>query len=256
MIVRCRSLALLMVALAVLCATEAAAQGKVVPESRAQVQFSVAPIVKRVAPAVVNVYGARNREALPQPVDGRVLPPLLRRQRPERALEPLADVARLGRDRRPFGPRHHQQPRHREHERGEGGARRSARIRGGDRAAQFPHGPRRAQAEERRQYRGHAARRFRGARSRRFRTCDRQSLRRRADRDAGHRVGPRENASRRLRLPVLHPDRRCHQPRQFGRRPRRHERQARRHQHGHLLAVRRQPRDRLCDPVLDGPRGH
>jgi Do/DeqQ family serine protease len=35
------------------------AQTKLVPESRAQVQLSVAPIVKQAAPAVVNVYAAR-----------------------------------------------------------------------------------------------------------------------------------------------------------------------------------------------------
>ena len=38
---------------------EAVAQARAVPESRAQVQLSFAPIVKRAAPAVVNVYGAR-----------------------------------------------------------------------------------------------------------------------------------------------------------------------------------------------------
>jgi Do/DeqQ family serine protease len=34
-------------------------QARVVPESRAQVQLSVAPVVRQAAPAVVNVYGAR-----------------------------------------------------------------------------------------------------------------------------------------------------------------------------------------------------
>ncbi|CAH1669323.1 MAG: Do family serine endopeptidase [Chelatococcus sp.] len=37
----------------------AAAQQRAVPENRAQVQFSLAPVVKQVTPAVVNVYGAR-----------------------------------------------------------------------------------------------------------------------------------------------------------------------------------------------------
>jgi len=40
----------------------AAAQTPVVPESRAQVQLSFAPVVKKVAPAVVNVYATRKVE--------------------------------------------------------------------------------------------------------------------------------------------------------------------------------------------------
>src|SRR5215210_5907500 len=35
------------------------AETRTVPESRSQVQLSFAPVVKHVAPAVVNVYGAR-----------------------------------------------------------------------------------------------------------------------------------------------------------------------------------------------------
>ncbi|CAH1666686.1 Do family serine endopeptidase [Chelatococcus asaccharovorans] len=37
----------------------AAAQQRAVPDNRAQVQFSLAPVVKQVTPAVVNVYGTR-----------------------------------------------------------------------------------------------------------------------------------------------------------------------------------------------------
>ncbi|MBS7698201.1 MULTISPECIES: Do family serine endopeptidase [unclassified Chelatococcus] len=37
----------------------ATAQQRTVPENRAQVQFSLSPVVKQVTPAVVNVYGAR-----------------------------------------------------------------------------------------------------------------------------------------------------------------------------------------------------
>src|SRR3954470_6491687 len=40
-------------------AASAQAQPRAVPESRPQVQLSFAPVVKQVAPAVVNVYGAR-----------------------------------------------------------------------------------------------------------------------------------------------------------------------------------------------------
>src|SRR3954449_6655461 len=40
-------------------AASAQAQPRAVPDSRAQVQLSFAPVVRQVAPAVVNVYGAR-----------------------------------------------------------------------------------------------------------------------------------------------------------------------------------------------------
>ena len=46
-----------------------------------------------------------------------------------------------------------------------------------------------------------------------------------------HRLGAGAHAGRRHRLPVLHPDRRGHQSRQFGRRAGRHERPAGRHKH-------------------------
>ena len=59
-----RRLAIMVVAFglaagAVLAPTESRAQTRVAPESRAQVQLSLAPVVKQAAPAVVNVYGAR-----------------------------------------------------------------------------------------------------------------------------------------------------------------------------------------------------
>jgi serine protease Do len=50
---------ILMLLLAVALALPAAAQTRVVPPSRTAVEFSYAPIVKRVAPAVVNVYSRR-----------------------------------------------------------------------------------------------------------------------------------------------------------------------------------------------------
>jgi Do/DeqQ family serine protease len=43
----------------VLVVTAAVAQTRAVPESRAEVQLSFAPVARRAAPAVVNVYGAR-----------------------------------------------------------------------------------------------------------------------------------------------------------------------------------------------------
>lgn len=49
----------LVLLLAVLLTGPAAAQTRVVPSARAEVQLSFAPVVKRVAPAVVNVYAQR-----------------------------------------------------------------------------------------------------------------------------------------------------------------------------------------------------
>jgi Do/DeqQ family serine protease len=52
----------ILVAAAVLSATgfsEAGAQTRVTPESKAQIQLSFAPVVRQTAPAVVNVYGSR-----------------------------------------------------------------------------------------------------------------------------------------------------------------------------------------------------
>lgn len=54
-----RSAVLALVAVATAICTPAAAQTRVVPETKAQVQLSFAPVVKRVAPAVVNVYASR-----------------------------------------------------------------------------------------------------------------------------------------------------------------------------------------------------
>lgn len=56
--IRCPALTFAFLA-ALFGASAVGAQTKVVPESRAQVQLSVAPIVKLAAPAVVNVYAAR-----------------------------------------------------------------------------------------------------------------------------------------------------------------------------------------------------
>jgi Do/DeqQ family serine protease len=59
----CRLLGLALSALSIMVAlpdrARAEVQAKLVPDSRAQVQLSVAPIVKQAAPAVVNVYAAR-----------------------------------------------------------------------------------------------------------------------------------------------------------------------------------------------------
>ena len=80
---------------------------------------------------------------------------------------------------------------------------------------------------------------------RRRRARDRQSVRRRPDRDPRHRLGAGAHAGRHHRLPVLHPDRRRHQSGQFRRRAGRPRRQARRHQHRDLLALGRLAGHRL-----------
>ena len=61
--------------------------------------------------------------------------------------------------------------------------------------------------------------------------------------------------SRHQRFRLLHPDRRRHQSRQFRRRAGRHGRRGGRHQHGDLLALRRLDRHRLRHPVQHGAHG-
>ena len=106
----------------------AAAQDRVVPPSAEALRLSYAPVVKRVAPAVVNVYAAKTR-AEPQSADRRsVLPPVLRRRssagRASRCSARSAPASSSIRR-----PRRHQQPRHRGRRPGEGLARRQARVR-------------------------------------------------------------------------------------------------------------------------------
>ncbi len=98
-------------------------------------------------------------------------------------------------------------------------------------------------------------RQFRRARSRRPRARRRRSLRRRADGDERHRLRRRPHQSRHQRFRLLHPDRRRHQSGQFRRRAGRHGRQARRHQHRDLLAHRRLDRDRVRHPLRHGADG-
>src|SRR5690606_37469860 len=52
--------ACLMLAGAIACAPSASAQFRVVPESSEQIQLSFAPLVKKVAPAVVNIFTRKN----------------------------------------------------------------------------------------------------------------------------------------------------------------------------------------------------
>ncbi len=192
--------------------------------------------------------------AEPQSADGRSdFSPLLRGSRqPARA---DAALARIGRDGRSVRPGRHQRPRHRGRRPGQGVAVGQARIRGRDRAEGSAQRSRGAQAE------GHAReipdarfRQFRRTDGRRRRARDRQSLRRRPDRDPRHHFGAGAHTGRHHRLPVLHPDRRGDQSRQLRRRAGRHERQACRHQHRDLLALRRFAGHRLCDSRQHGAR--
>ena len=98
-----------------------------VPESREAIRLSFAPIVKRVAPAVVNVY-ATSRVQVRSPFEG---DPFFERffgggESLRRAARTRALLARLGRDRRSDRRRRHQQPRRRRCNRCEGGARPTA----------------------------------------------------------------------------------------------------------------------------------
>ena len=71
---------------------------------------------------------------------------------------------------------------------------------------------------------GDRVRQFRRAPGRRRGAGDRQSVRRRPDRDPRHRLGGGAHPGRHHRLSVLHPDRRRDQSRQFRRRAGRHDR--------------------------------
>ena len=88
-------------------------------------------------------------------------------------------------------------------------------------------------------------RRFGRAAGRRRGAGHRQSVRRRPDRDPRHRLGGGAHPGRHHRLSVLHPDRRRHQSRQFGRRAGRSRRAPGRHQHRDLLALGRLAGHRL-----------
>ena len=59
--------AILFAALAMLGSPAVAEQWRIVPESSTQIQYSFAPIVKRIAPAVVNVYASRVVEVSQSP---------------------------------------------------------------------------------------------------------------------------------------------------------------------------------------------
>ncbi len=51
-----------------LASSMAHAQARVVPQTKAEIEFSYAPLVKRAAPAVVNIYTRRTVRALPSPL--------------------------------------------------------------------------------------------------------------------------------------------------------------------------------------------
>ena len=163
-------------------------------------------------------------------------------------------IARLGRDRRRQRPRRHQSSRHRGHDRREGRAVRPPRIRSQDRAARSAHRFGGAANPERRALSRARARGFRRDRGRRLRAGDRQSLRRRPDRDAGHRFGAGAHPDRRQRLWLFHPDGRRDQPRQFRRRAGRSRRTPRRHQFGDRFALGRQRGARLRHPRQHGQK--
>ena len=100
-----------------------------VPQSAAQVQLTFAPIVKRVAPAVVNVYSRSVVQPAGQSAVRRsAVPAVLRRL--ARNAPARAAVAGLRRDRARRRRDPHQQPRHRGRPGHRGGAGRQARIQG------------------------------------------------------------------------------------------------------------------------------
>ena len=187
-------------------------------------------------------------------VRGPDLPALLRRAGGR--WQPAATLARLRRAGRSLRPDRHQLSRHRRRRRSEGLARRQARVRSQPRAQGSAQRSRRAAHQGRqRALPVPRIRQFRRAPGRRRGARHRQSVRRRADGDARHRVGAGAYASRHHRLSILHPDRRRHQSGQFRRRAGRSDRPAGRHQHRDLLALGRLARHRLRHPRQYGAGG-
>jgi S1-C subfamily serine protease len=218
-----------------------AAAAQAVPDSRAEITLSFAPVVKRAAPAVVNVYArrtVRQRGFLPFGDD-----PLFRhffgddgvfgapRERVQNSLgsgvivdesgfivtnnhviKGGTDIRVVLSDKREFEATVLLND-----ERTDLAV---LKIDPGNEALPTP-----------------AARRFRRAPGRRSGAGNRQSLRRRSDGDERHRLGVGPHRGRHHRLSVLRADRRGHQPGQFRRRAGRHGGPAGGHQHGDFLAL-------------------
>jgi serine protease Do len=236
------ALAVLVVSAAAVAAESSRGDETAVPGSAAQIRLTFAPIVKKVAPAVVNIYTRRvvktqsaspmfddpffkqffgddsglggSRERVQNSLgsgvivsaDGLVITN-------EHVVHGAEDITVVLGDRREFNATVVTNDERTD-------ALCSASI---PRASSFRRGPRTRRASK-------------SATSSRHR----QPVRRRPDRDDGHRVGarPRQHGHRRLR--GLHPDRRGDQPRQLGRRARQHAGRAR----GHPRRSCRAPGDR------------
>ena len=99
---------------------------KVVPQNPGQVRLSFAPVVKKVTPAVVNVYASRIEKAARNPMFD---DPIFRRFFGDGGDDfQGVEVAWIRSDRRPIGSHRHQLSRDRGHDPGEGRAFRQARI--------------------------------------------------------------------------------------------------------------------------------
>ena len=230
------------------CRRAPAAQDRVVPPSAEALRMSYAPIVKRVVPAVVTVSAAKtvaNRNPLmDDPFFRRFFGPQFGGPR-----EQTQQLARLRRHRRSVRPGRHQQPRHRRRRPGEDLARRQARVRRSMSCSRTRAPTSRCCASRtaQRALPGDRVRQFRRAAGRRRGAGDRQSVRRRPDRDPRHRLGGGAHPGRHLRLSVLHPDRRGDQSRQFRRRAGRHDR------HGWSASTPRSSRARAARRASASP---
>ena len=238
----------------------AAPAAAVVAQAAGAPRDSYAPLVAKVAPAVVTVRSERRVRAAQQfPFR------TIRRSASSSATgsagplgpEAAAARARLRRHRPPRRLHPHQPPRRRRRRAGHRRADRSADAsrrrssdptRPSDLAVLKVDGDEPADA---------GARQLRAGARRRRRARGRQPARRRPDRDDGHRQreGPRDGPERR-QLRGLHPDRRADQPGQLGRRAGQHARRADRDQLADPLAVRRQHRHRLRDSREHGAQRH
>ena len=216
------------------------------PASMGQVQLTFAPVVKRVAPAVVNVYAKTVVQAQVNPLFNDPLFPQFfgatpeMRQRVQQSLGSGVIVRADGAD-------PHQQSCGGRRHRDRGGAVRQARVQGQGAAGRSAH--RSGGAEDRHQGRA-VCRRCRSPTATQVQVGDLVLA-------IGDPFGVGQTVTMgivsalartqmsRQRLSVLHPDRCRHQSRQFRRRAGHHRRQAGGHQHRDLFAQRRQYRHRF-----------
>ena len=150
--------------------------------------------------------------------------------------------------------RGHQQPRHRRRRRDHRHPQRRHPHQGGADRQGSEDRSRAAADQDREAAEGGEVRRFRQAAAGRMGGGDRQPVQPRRHGDRRYRLGAQPRHQFRS-LRQLHPDRRRHQSRQFGRTVVQSRWRSHRHQHRDHLSFRRLDRHRLCGAVEDGAGG-